>query len=199
MADFPVTASKRSTFNTGLRTQKNFRMGYTTCLKELALNSDTLLKIDELAMDAIKSGATPGCVVLVAKKGQIVYHKAFGHHTYAKRKSVALDDIYDVASVTKIAASTLAIMKLQEEGLIDIDFPLSVYLPELEGTNKSELVIKDILAHRAGLKSWIPFYEETVTKSRRNPRPMNKFYRSNSDDLYSIPVAEKAVPAKRLC
>lgn len=186
----PVTASKRSTFNTGLRTKKNFRMGYTIP-EGVGLNSDTLANIDQLALDAIQSGATPGCVVLVAKKGQIVYHKAFGHHTYARRTKVALDDIYDVASITKIAASTLAIMKLQEDDLIDISHPLGVYLPELEGSNKADLIIRDILAHRAGLKSWIPFYEETVTKSRRNPRPLSQFYRSSPDEVYNIPVTER--------
>lgn len=186
----PVTASQRSTFNTGLRTKKNFRMGFNIP-EGVGLNSDTLAKIDALAQEAIESGATPGCVVLVAKKGQIVYHKSFGYHTYAKRHPVALDDIYDVASVTKIAASTLAIMKLQEEGLIDINYPLGNYLPELEGTNKADLIIKDILAHRAGLKSWIPFYEETVTKSRRNPRPMGAFYRVAPDETYSIPVTDR--------
>lgn len=186
----PVTASDRSTFNTGLRTKKNFRMGFNVP-EGVGLSSDTLAKIDQLAKDAIQSGATPGCVVLVAKKGQIVYHKAFGHHTYAKRHPVALDDMYDVASVTKIAASTLAIMKLQEEGLVDINYPLGVYLPELEGTNKADLIIKDILAHRAGLKSWIPFYEETVSKSRRNPRPLNQFYRNSPSETYSIPVTEQ--------
>lgn len=185
----PVTASERSTYNTGLRTQKNFRMGYT--LPEgVGLSSDTLAKIDQLAADAIKSGATPGCVVLVAKAGQIVYHKAFGYHTYARKEPVTLGDMYDVASVTKIAASTLAIMKLQEDGLVDISHPLGVYLPELKHTNKSGLVIRDIMAHRAGLKSWIPFYEETVTKSRWNPKPMSQFYRSTPDDEFGIPVAE---------
>ena len=185
----PVTASAKSTFNTGVFTKRNFRMGYAPP-ESVGLNPDSLEKIDDLVNEAIVKGATPGAVVLVAKEGKIVYEKAFGYHTYSKRNRVELTDIYDLASMTKILATTLAIMKLQDEKKIDIQQPLSTYLPELKNSNKANIKIQDMMAHLAGLKDWIPFYEQTVSKSRRNPRPLSTFYRSAPDKDYHIPVTE---------
>ena len=184
----PVTASAKSTFGTGLTTARHFRLGYALP-ESVGLNSDTLQKIGMIAQAAIDSSATPGCVVLVAKSGKIVYQKAFGYHTTARQKRVKKDDIYDLASVTKVAATTLAMMKLQEEGKVDINLPINHYLPELNNTNKAGLIIKDIMAHHAGLIGWIPFYKQTISQSRRNPQPLSKFYQRSSNGKFNIPVA----------
>lgn len=184
----PVTASPRSTFNTGETTARSFRLGYTRP-ENVGLDADTLLQIGRIAQAAVDSGATPGCVVLVAKDGKIVYHEAFGYHTTARRRPVRKDDIYDLASVTKIAATTLSVMKLYEDGQIDIDQPLSRYLPELRGTNKEKMIIRDIMAHHAGLIGWIRFYERTITNSNRNPQPLSAFYRNRPEGKFNIPVA----------
>ena len=185
----PVTASSKSTFNTGIFTKKNFRMGYAPP-ESMGMHPDSLKKIDALVNKAISSKATPGAVVLVAKEGKIVYEKAFGYHTYSKKKRVALTDLYDLASMTKILATTMAVMRLQDEGLLNVNDSLGKYLPELQYSNKADIKIADMMAHIAGLQDWIPFYEETVSRSRRNPQPLSKFYRSEPAANFTIPVTE---------
>lgn len=117
-----------------------------------------LFKIDTLVKRAIDQKAMPGCQVLIAKNGRIMYQKSFGKHTYDKSPKVKDDHLYDIASVTKIAATTLAIMKLTETGRIQLDDTLSDYLPELLGSDKQHITIREILLHESGLKDFIPFY-----------------------------------------
>lgn len=130
--------------------------------EEVGVSSSKLTKIDELAQSAVTLGATPGCQVLVAKNGRIVYNKSFGKHTFSSTSVVKNSDLYDLASITKVAATTISLMKLHEDGVISIDDKMSKHLPELIGTNKSEMTIKMVLEHKAGLKDWIPFYTETM-------------------------------------
>jgi len=125
-------------------------------------------------------------VVLVAKDRKIIFNKAYGHHTQAKKRRMRTDDIFDLASVTKVAATTLSLMKLYEEGKVDINNTMSAYLPELRGTNKQNLVIKDVLAHRARLWPWIPFYEETKTKKGNLKTSV---YHGKKSAQYNIQVA----------
>ncbi len=186
----PVTASPRSRFNDGVTTNPLFRFGYDIP-ESVGLNSLVLNQIDDLAKDAIATKATPGCVVLVAKNNKIVFHRAYGHHTYAKRTTTKKDDIFDLASITKIAAGTLSAMKLYEEGTINIYQPMSTYIPELQSTDKRDLAIYDIMAHKAGLKPWIPFFEQTVTGSKRNPRPSTKIYKKELNGNFFVPVTNK--------
>ncbi len=186
----PVTASPVSSYNTGISTKKAYRLGYGLPA-EAGLNSDTLMEIDRLVQKAIDSRAMPGGVVLVAKDGKIVFEKAYGHHTYSRRRKVKTEDLFDLASITKVAASTISLMKLHNEGKVDLDAPLKKYLPELEGTNKAEIVVRDVLAHEAGLRSWIPFYKNTVVGSRRRRRPSSKFYRTAQSQEFSIPVTDR--------
>lgn len=186
----PVTASDASHFNTGIMMPGNARLGYALP-ESVGLSSDTLAKIDQLAREAIAKRATPGCVVLVAKEGRIVFEKAYGYHTYQQKQKMSTDDIFDLASITKVAATTLSIMKLHDEGKIDIDQPLSRYLPDLKGTNKEDILVSELMAHRAGLQGWIPFYKQTLEGSRRDPRPSSKLYRSSSSGSYSVKVTDK--------
>ncbi|MFK8101583.1 MAG: glycoside hydrolase family 3 N-terminal domain-containing protein [Saprospiraceae bacterium] len=185
----PITASPKSQYNYGHTTDNLFRLGYDLPVS-VGMDAQKLTKIDDLMQEAMRTKALPGGVVLVAKDGKVVFHKAYGHHTYAKKQKVRTNDVYDLASITKIASSTISVMKLQEDGKIRIDQPMSDYLPELKGTNKEGLLIQDIMAHRAGLKPWIPFFEQTVTSSKRNPRPMSKYYKKKKTKGYSILVAK---------
>src|SRR5690606_6331381 len=101
-----------------------FRLAYTVP-EELGLNSNNFTEIDKIAEEATKEQATPGAVVLVAINGKVVFNKAYGHRTYEKERQNRVDDIYDLASITKIAATTIASMKLYEEGKLDLDAPIS--------------------------------------------------------------------------
>lgn len=184
----PVSVSSKSTFGMGIMTRQLARFGYAPA-SMLGLDTSILRNIDEIARNAIKAKATPGCVVLVAKDGQIIHEKAYGFHTYKKQHLVEIDDIYDLASLTKIASATLAIMKLYEQGKVHLDTSIVHYLPELAGTNKADLTLRDIMAHRARLKDWIPFYEQTVVKHRRRVKQKQEFYRTRPERGYSIGVA----------
>jgi len=131
----------------------------------MGLNMEMLRKIDSTALNGIEIGAYPGCQIIAAKDGAVFYNKSFGYHTYDKKAKVKWNDVYDIASLTKILATTPAIMKMTEEGKIDINGKLSDYLLMLVGTDKDSLYFKEVLAHQSGLQNWIPFYESTITEN----------------------------------
>ncbi|MCF8217485.1 MAG: serine hydrolase [Bacteroidales bacterium] len=180
----PVSVGEIFESGQGLSTQK-------TRLEEsspyfLNIDASKLDQIDSIIKDGMEENAYPGCQVLVAKDGKIFYDKTFGYHTYNKIRPVEQHDIYDLASVTKVAATTLSIMRLHEEGKLDIDQPLSKYLPALQNTNKQNLIIRDIMAHQARLKPWIPFYKATLDNHKKlNP----SIYKNHKTTEYNQPVA----------
>ncbi len=183
----PITASDKSAFGMGVQTQSLMKLQYDIP-ESAGLNSYILNSIDTIAQEAMDKKATPGLQVLVAKSGKVVFHKSYGHHTYKKAKKVKNSDIYDLASLTKIASSTLSLMKLYDEGKVNIDQPISNHLNGTLGTNKANLKIRDIIAHHAGLKAWIPFYKETITKSKK---PSTKYYKKTAQGKYTVPVTDK--------
>jgi beta-glucosidase-like glycosyl hydrolase/CubicO group peptidase (beta-lactamase class C family) len=156
---------------------------------ELGLDPLRLQKIDAIANEAIAKRAAPGCVVLVAKGGKIAYEKAFGYLTYDKTEPVYKETLYDMASCTKICATTMAVMKLYDEGRLDLQKTLGDYLPWVKGTNKESLRIWDVLLHQAGLKAFIPFYKETID-STRGGNPLPGIYAAKPDSVYRVRVAE---------
>jgi CubicO group peptidase (beta-lactamase class C family) len=144
--------------------------------------------IDSIVNDAIKQKAIPGAVVLVAKDGKIAYEKAFGYLTYDSTEPVYPETMYDLASVTKIMATTLSVMKLYDEGKLDLQKTLGDYLPYVRKSNKASLKLWDILLHQAGLKAFIPFYRETLDPANGN-LPIPALYSSSQDSIYKFPVA----------
>jgi|FLOH01.1.fsa_nt_gi beta-N-acetylhexosaminidase len=132
--------------------------------ESMGINMEMLRKVDSIALNGIEIGAFPGCQILAAKDGAVYYNKSFGYHTYDKKNRVKWNDVYDLASLTKILATTPAIMKMTDQGKIDIDSQLSDYLLMLKGTDKAGLKFKEVMAHQAGLQNWIPFYESTLTE-----------------------------------
>ena len=141
----PITASEKSQFGMGEDTDDLLRIQYDRP-EAAGFVASKLNAIDEIAAEAIRLKATPGCQVLVAKNRKIVFHKSYGHHNYNKRTTVSNSDIYDLASVTKIAATTMSLMNLQEEGKIDLYQTLGTYMDIVKGTNKEHLRMRDILA-----------------------------------------------------
>lgn len=154
----------------------------------LGFDVHKLTQIDSIVEDAIRQRAIPGAVVLVAKDGKIAYERAYGFMTYDSIKPVYPETIYDLASVTKIMATTVSVMKLYDEGKIDLQKTLGDYLPWVRGTNKEHLKIWDIMLHQAGLKAWIPFYKETVDPADNNA-PLPEYYSYEPDSLHSVRVA----------
>lgn len=142
--------------------------------------------VDSIAEEGIKKKAYPGCVVLAAKDGQIVYHKAFGNYAYDSLGATALNSIFDLASVTKVSATTVSIMKLYEEGKIDLKKKLEDYLPWTKKTSKAKLTLEDIILHQAGMVPFIPFYKQTLNADG-TVRP--ELYRNVATEGFTTQVA----------
>ncbi len=153
--------------------------------EELGISSDSTSKIDSIIQSGIDNEAYPGCEVLIAKDGMVFYHKNFGQQTY-KANSLTITDttIYDVASITKVMSTTLSIMKLVDEGKIDIDQKLKYYFPELDSTNKGDILIRDLLAHQARFTPWIPFYLHSMKDNKLD----SNIYKSHKEKGYSTLV-----------
>lgn len=150
------------------------------------VNPDMLDKLDMFIQRSIVAGAFPGCRVLASKDGKIFYDKSFGYFDYYKKKAVDNNTVYDMASVTKVLATTLAVMRLYETGKISLYKTAGDYLPWTKNTNKAGLRIADMLMHQAGLKSWIPFYKETLDETGHLRSDLYKHTRSGD---YNIQVA----------
>jgi len=181
----PVTVCDNFKFGTGVSTAFNYAP--TDTFNRWGVNESKLYKIDSIANDAIAKGATPGCVVMAVKDGRIIYEKAFGNYTYEKNEPVTVESVYDMASVTKICATTISVMRLYEEGKLDLKKKLEDYLPWVKGTSKAPLKIESILLHQAGLVAYIPFYKETIDVPGSPPK---NIYLKTYSDSFSIPVAK---------
>ena len=181
----PVTVCPSLPYGTGLIATRSMEEASP---ETVGLNTTKLNIIDSIANDGISKHAYPGCVVLVAKDGKIVFDKSYGFFTYDSTKPVYRETIYDMASVTKVMATTLSVMKLYDEGKFDLNKTLGDYLPWTRGTNKEKLKLFDILLHQAGLKSFIPFFKETVDSSRGNI-PSGFYFTYKPDSTHSVRVA----------
>jgi beta-N-acetylhexosaminidase len=181
----PVTVCENLKYGFGLETVAAASMFEKK--SPVIYNREKLLQIDSIAKDAIVNFAAPGCVVLALKDGKIVYEKAFGNYVYEKLSPISLNTVYDVASVTKICATTLAIMKLYDEGKLDLKKKLYDYLPETIGTNKQHIIVENLLLHEAGLVPFIPFYKETIDAFGR---PFPLLYSATANDSFNIRVTE---------
>lgn len=183
----PVTASETFKAGDGITTGSLLRLAYGLPEEE-GMSSKKLVEVDSIVLGAIGSGATPGAVVLVVKDGKVVFQKAYGHHTYDdKSPATQLDDIFDLASITKIAASTASLMKLQEEGKFNVQDPVEKYLPEFANSNKAGIPLVEMMTHRAGLTAWIKFYEKTINDKQK---PLPEFYKNKKSEQFPLPVAK---------
>lgn len=133
------------------------------------VNAD-ISKIKKIMDLAVADGAWSGGVLLAAKDGNIFYHNGHGYHTYDKINDVNSSDIFDLASITKAVATTSAIMKLQDLNKININEPVIKYLPRFKGNNKkyisqkSQITVKDLLAHVSGLPAFKQYYKTDKSK-----------------------------------
>jgi len=144
-----------------------------------------LEKIDAIIEEAIREGATPGAVVLVLKDGEIVFDRAYGHHTYERDLPTRSTDIFDLASITKISATTLAVMRLVDQGKLDLDAPVGTYLAELKQSHpdKAAIQVRDLLTHQAGFVPEIPFYT-LVQDGDHRPEPADGYPIRVSESYY---------------
>ncbi len=152
-----TTVSAKYTAGSGFLTAKT-RLGYSVP-ESVGIKADNLLPIDNIAKEAINDRATPGFVVLVAKDGKVIFNKAYGYHVYDRTMPEKVTDIFDIASVTKISATTMEVMQLVEQGKLSLDSTMGSYVALARNTNKSNIKVQDLMLHQAGLIPYIPFYE----------------------------------------
>jgi beta-N-acetylhexosaminidase len=157
----PVTVTNQLPYGLGnttpIQTNTNNQKNTVAGIQLEKLNT-----IDSLVEDAIKKKAIPGCQVLVAKNNQIVFNKSYGTIAGEGTAAVTNQTYYDLASVTKVSATTVSIMKLVEEGKVDIDKTIGDYLPWVKGNAKAKITLRDLLLHQAGLYPYIKFYESLL-------------------------------------
>jgi len=185
----PVSIGSRYPLNSGLTTGPPVRLKYTQP-EEVGLNSLRFNEsVDSIVNNALKNKAFPGCNVLIAKDGKVIFRKAYGFHTFDERIPAQLDDIYDLASVTKVSGALPAFLKLYEEGKYELDKPFSTYWPDwrkgfLHPSNKSDLTTRELLTHQAGLIPDVLFWKETVNDKGL----INKWYRSEENERFNLEV-----------
>ena len=181
----------------GLTTNQAIRLKYTLP-EEVGMNGAFLNHtIDSLVNDAIVQQAFPGCVILVAKDGKVVFNKAYGYHTYFTSETRRypndplnrpenIYDLFDLASVTKITGGAPAYLKLVDEGKIKLDEKFSHYFPPFRGTNKENITVQELLCHVGGLQPYFPFYKLMI-----NPDGTLKssFIRSDSSAAFPIRIS----------
>ena len=181
----PVSIGEKFPLNTTNFTRNQNRLQYGTP-ESVGINSIKLNKIDSLATLGLIEDMMPGAQILVARKGKVIYHKTFGHHTQHKKIKVSEDDVYDVASLTKILATLPMIMELVDNGTINLNTKISELLPDYIGSNKEDITLQQMLSHYARIKSWIPFYINTLDSLKQ---PDIKYYSKNKSKKFSIQVA----------
>lgn len=183
----PVSVGHRFVEGRGMVSYGIKRLGYTVP-ERVGMSSEKLNKIDSIVNYAIDSKMTPGVQLIVARKGKVIYNKNFGKHTYEGKQKVGFDDIYDVASLTKILATLPLLMELEEEGIVSLNDKLSKLLPEYKGSNKEDVTIKSMLSHYARLRPWEPFYYHTLDTITK--RPSKKYYSKEKNKKFNIEVTK---------
>ncbi|MES2278190.1 MAG: serine hydrolase [Bacteroidota bacterium] len=154
----PKTFSTQYTANSGSTTTKT-RLQYTVP-EDAGINTDNLNGIDKVAAEAMREHATPGCVVLIAKDGKVIFNKAYGYHTYQNNQPDKLTDIFDLASVTKVSATTMEVMRLYDQGKLGLDSTLGSYIATARTSDKSDIKMRELLTHQAGLVPDVATWEK---------------------------------------
>lgn len=155
--------------------------------EEVGVSSIVLQEIEQIARKGITEMAYPGCQILVARRGNIIYERSFGYHTYENVRPVQHNDLYDLASITKILASVTSLMHLQDAGKFDLDKTLGDYLSYIQPESPYHtLSLRKVLAHQAGLLPWIPFYNQTLSNGSLRP----EIYSDKPSDIFPVRVAD---------
>ena len=183
----PVSAHSSFPAGSGENTLELQRLGYTIP-ERIGMDRAALAKVDTLIQNGIDSLMFPGAQVLIARNGQVFYHKSFGKPTYDAQRDVSLTDLYDLASLTKILATLPILMQMDETGMISFDTTFGELNKEYSDTDLRDVTVLRALSHYGRLPAWIAFYLDTLGDSRK---PSPDFYRPNPAEGYSIKVADR--------
>jgi beta-glucosidase-like glycosyl hydrolase/CubicO group peptidase (beta-lactamase class C family) len=185
LGKLPVTASDKYPAGKGYLTEPTGRLQIATP-EEAGMKEEDLHEMDDVILNGIIAHAYPGCQVVVAKGGKVIWNKTYGNKIYEISKDkVQTTDLYDLASISKIAATTLAVMKLYDEKKLDINKTVGDYLPLDDSATIKKLKITDVLTHQAGLKAFFEFYKNTVDTTN-----FLCYYRPHSNDTFCVKVCD---------
>lgn len=184
----PVSIGDKFKEGDGIDIKGGIRFKYTLP-EDAGMDSEILnRKIDSLMKQAMNLKAIPGGQILIAKDQKVVFHKAYGFQSYSDTTKVKLDDLYDLASITKISSALPALMKLKDEGKFDLNEGIDSYLPYFRNSNKAGVPFREILAHQARFKAWIPYWK---TMLRKNGSYKWKTIKKDSSGRFPIRVTDK--------
>jgi beta-N-acetylhexosaminidase len=179
----PVTVADSLWSGTGYTSSSVYRLKISSP-EECGFESMDLREIDDIVLKGIISHAYPGAQVIIAKDGKVLWNKGYGNHIYEEQNKIQTSDIYDLASISKVAATTIAVMKLYDEQRLDLDKTVGDYIPMPDSFNIKKLLIRDILAHQAGLKPFIPFYKNVTGAN------WGTYFCTVADTTFGIQVAD---------
>lgn len=179
----PVTASKAFPSGIGFISDTVYRMKISTP-EEFGLSATRLQNLDEIIQKGIAAKAFPGCQLLIAKDNKVIVNRTYGNKVYEFDDKVKQGDIYDLASVTKVAATTISVMKLYEQKKIDLDKTVGDYVKLPADATIKNLRLRDVLTHQAGLVAFVPFWKNTVGKNAGD------YYRKTPNDSFRVQVAD---------
>ena len=181
LGKLPVSINNKYPVHTSIKTTTLDRLSYGLP-SNIIFDLDKLNSIDLFVEDAIENKMTPGAQVLIAKNGKVIFNKNYGYKTYNKTEPIDWDNIYDLASLTKILSSVPLLMNEYENNTIDEESTLFDIIPDLNLRDKSNLLLKEMLAHQSGLYPWIPFYKETLDSI--NHDPLISFYSKKKTNFF---------------
>ncbi len=179
----PVSVTEKMVAGSGVTTRSLQRLAYSVP-ERVGMSTQSLNTIDKICQLAIDDHTMPGCQVLVARNGKVVFEKSYGYQTYDTLEPVTTHTLYDLASLTKVSATLQAIMFLHEIKMLDVNAEASQYLPELKGTNKEHMIIRDVLMHQAGLLAFQSYWDRTITRQGWLPT----YYNPERTDKYSVEI-----------
>ncbi len=167
----PVSSSDYKV-GTGINTKK-VRLDYSLPEK-VGIKSSKLSHIENIALEGIRQKAYPGCYVMIVKEGVVIYDKGFGNQEYSKSREVDEKTVYDLASITKVAATLPAFMKLYDEDKIKLLDNFGKYIPETKGSDKAKITMREALFHESGIVSFIPYYVSAIDSQSYSGRLFGK-------------------------
>lgn len=156
--------------------------------RNVGISPEKLVGIDAIAHSAIQQRIIPGCQVLVVIDGQVIYSKAFGKHTFNGGYPVTEQTLYDIASITKVAATTLALMQLKDQGKMTLDEKVQDVIPQAKG-EVGQISVRQLLTHTSGLQANMPVEPYIKAGLTRRMRCNNWFCRQEQPG-YTVPVAK---------
>ncbi|WP_339834363.1 glycoside hydrolase family 3 N-terminal domain-containing protein [uncultured Flavobacterium sp.] len=182
----PVSINDSFLVNTGFDTKEIKRLGFDSP-ENVGMDGSKLAQIDSIINGAIKDNMTPGAQIVVARRGKVIYQKSFGNHTYNDNIPVKDNDLYDVASLTKVLSTLPNLMQLYDKGQVALSDKLGDMLPVFKGSNKEDVTLIDMLTHQARFQPWEAFYLKTLDATKH---PDSKYYRKTPSKEFPFKVAE---------